>query len=168
MILPIVTAPHAALRTPAAPVSVVDDVVRALCENMLQSMYAAKGIGLAAPQVGISRQVIVLDVTWTRGEPTPLCLINPTIVGRSGVIEENEEGCLSVPGEIVEISRHPEIEVHYVDPTGTARALVADGLLARCLQHEIDHLHGKTIIDGLSSLKRSMALRRVRKHVSQR
>lgn len=149
------------LRQRAEPVAAVDDEVRQLMEEMLETMYAADGVGLAAPQIGISRRIIVVDV----GEAAvpPFGLANPVIVERSDSVERGEEGCLSIPGlkEIVE--RSARVVVEGVDRDGAPRRIEATGLLARALQHEVDHLDGILFLDRVSPLKRQMLLRRWRK-----
>lgn len=149
------------LRQRAEPVAAVDDEVRQLMEDMLETMYAADGVGLAAPQIGISRRIIVVDV----GEEAvpPFGMANPMIVERSETVERGEEGCLSIPGlkEIVE--RSARVVVEGVDRDGAPRRIEATGLLARALQHEVDHLDGILFLDRVSPLKRQMLLRRWRK-----
>jgi peptide deformylase len=149
------------LRQRAEPVAVIDDEVRQLMEDMLETMYAADGVGLAAPQIGISRRIIVVDV----GEEAvpPFGMANPVIVERSETVERGEEGCLSIPGlkEIVE--RSARVVVEGVDRDGAPRRIEATGLLARALQHEVDHLDGILFLDRVSPLKRQMLLRRWRK-----
>jgi peptide deformylase len=161
--LPIVTLPDAGLRKPSAPVERVDDDVRRLLDDMLETMYAAPGVGLAAVQVGVPRRMLVLDVAGDDEEAQPLFIINPEIVRLGSEMRMHEEGCLSIPDVRIEIERPSEIVVRYIDREGKQQELSANGLLATALQHEIDHLNGKLIIDFLSRLKRDMIVRRFRK-----
>jgi len=149
------------LRKPAEPVAVVDDEVRRLIDDMIETMYDADGVGLAAPQIGISRRIIVVDVN---DEAVPAFgLVNPVIVERSSETERGEEGCLSIPGlkEIVE--RSARVVVEGLDRDGNPRRIEASGLLARALQHEVDHLDGILFLDRVSPLKRQMLLKRWQK-----
>jgi peptide deformylase len=159
----IIWLPDPVLRLVAAPVATVDDDVRRLADDMLETMYAAPGVGLAAPQVGVSRRVIVLDVSEKDDEKTPFVMINPVIIQRSDVLNMHEEGCLSMPEVRVEIERPAEVTVRFLDRAGKLHNLKADGLLATCIQHEIDHLEGKLLIDYMSRLKRDMVVRRFKK-----
>lgn len=143
--------PDERLRIRARPVEPVDDTIRELIDAMFETMYAASGIGLAATQVDIHKRIIVLDVSEKKD--TPLCLINPEIVSTSGV-EESEEGCLSVPGFFEKVERADRISVRAQDRAGESFDLDAEGLLAVCIQHEMDHLVGKLFVDYLSALKR--------------
>ena len=149
--------PDPRLRTRAAPVERVDDTVRQLVDDMFETMYAAPGIGLAATQVNVHQRVIVID---------PLCLITPEITARDG-IEEMEEGCLSVPGVYERVSRADRSTLRALDRDGAPFSLDADGLLAVCIQHEMDHLEGKLFIDYLSELKRSRIRKRLEKRERQ-
>lgn len=163
-ILPIVTLPDPVLRQVSAPVEHVDAGLVKLADDMLETMYDAPGIGLAAIQVGVPKRLIVLDVSDNEEHPEPLTLFNPEIVRIEGDrTRVHEEGCLSIPDFHVEIERPANIVVGYVDRDGKPRELAADGLLATALQHEIDHLNGKLIIDFLSRLKRDMVVRKFRK-----
>ena len=162
-LLPILTAPDPRLKKKAKPVEKVDNAVRSLMADMLETMYAAPGIGLAAPQVGELTRVLVLDVA-REGEPrNPLKVANPEIVWVSDDDGVYEEGCLSVPEHYAEVVRPRAVKVRYLDETGAERLIEAEGLLATCLQHEIDHLDGILFIDHLSSLKRNMILRKLLK-----
>lgn len=152
--------PDPRLRRRAEPVSVVDDAVRRLIDDMLETMYDAPGIGLSAPQVNVSRRVVTIDVSQDRN--TPVCLVNPEIRATSGETE-TEEGCLSVPG-VYEIVKRPEwVRVSALDRSGNSRELEAEGLLAVCIQHEIDHLDGRLFVDYLSRLKRQRIRKKAEK-----
>ena len=161
--LPIITLPDPVLRKVSAPVERVDDELRALMDDMLETMYAAPGVGLAAIQVGVPRRVLVVDVAEEGEEPAPFCLVNPEIVTLGPEMRVHEEGCLSIPEVRVEIERPSTLTVRYVDREGQLSELSADGLLATALQHEINHLDGKLIIDFLSALKRDMVVRKFKK-----
>ena len=161
--LDIITIPDPVLRKPAARIERVNDTLRRLADDMLETMYAAPGIGLAAPQVGVSRRLIVLDVAG-EGEPRrPLVMINPEIIRLGEDRRVYEEGCLSIPDVKVEIERPASLVVRFADRDGKEAELAADGLLATAVQHEVDHLDGRLIIDFLSRLKRDMIVRRFRK-----
>ena len=157
-ILPIVHAPDPRLRAVSAPVAAVDASVRRLMEDMLATMYAEPGIGLSAVQVGVPKRVVVVDV----GEG-PLRMANPRILRFSPRTALLEEGCLSLPEQFAAIERPAAIDLRYLDQRGEPRRLAADGLLARCIQHELDHLEGVLLIDRLSALKRGIVLRRLAK-----
>ncbi len=150
-LLTILEYPDPRLRTKAAPVESVDDDLRRLVDDMLETMYAAPGIGLAATQVDVHKRVLVLDISDTKDEP--YCFINPEILERNGVTL-GEEGCLSVPGITDSVERAEQIRVRALDRSGEPFEIDADGLLAVCIQHEIDHLDGKLFVDYLSQLKR--------------
>jgi len=143
--------PDTRLRTQAKPVKQVDNTIRELVADMFETMYAAPGIGLAATQANIHKQIIVIDITKERNQP--LCLINPKLLSNEGV-QCTEEGCLSVPGIFEEIERAERITVQALNQKGESFTLTTDGLLAVCILHEIDHLKGKLFVDYLSSLKR--------------
>jgi len=159
--LPILHYPDPRLQTVAAPISVVDDEVRRLAADMAETMYAAPGIGLAATQVDVHRQLIVIDVSETRDQL--LTFINPRIVSASGDLASYEEGCLSVPGIFDEVERPAQVTVDAIDLQGSPFTLQADGLLAVCIQHEMDHLNGVVFVDHLSRLKRTRILSKLRK-----
>jgi peptide deformylase len=165
--LPIVVLPDPILRQASAPVDTVDDEVRRLIEDMLETMYAAPGVGLAAVQVGVPRRILVLDVSGDENEKAPIAMINPEIVSLGGEMRPHEEGCLSIPEVRIEIERPSSATVRYLDRNGQRQELVADGLLATALQHEMDHLDGKLIIDFLTRLKRDMIVRRFRKQAKE-
>jgi len=151
-LLTILEFPDRRLRTVAAEVNTVDAKIKKLVEDMLETMYAAKGIGLAATQVNVHLRVIVLDVS--ENKDNPLCLINPEIIEKDGV-EEYEEGCLSVPGFFEKVTRAEKIKVRALNAEGNRFELETDGLLAVCIQHEMDHLLGKLFVDYLSVFKRN-------------
>jgi len=144
--------PDARLHTVAKPVAAVDDRIRALVDDMAETMYAAPGIGLAATQVNVHERVVVIDISETHDQLQ--VFINPEIVAKSGT-EESEEGCLSVPGIFDRVVRAERVTVRALDRDGKSFELEADGLLAVCIQHEMDHLLGKVFVDYLSSLKRN-------------
>ena len=161
--LPIITLPDPLLRKTSDPVERIDDELRKLAGDMLETMYAAPGVGLAAVQVGVPRRLIVLDTAGEEEEKRPLVLVNPEIVSFGSEMRLHEEGCLSIPDVRIEIERPASVTVKYLDLEGKRQELVAEGLLATALQHEIDHLNGKLIIDFLSRLKRDIIVRRFKK-----
>ncbi|HOP17688.1 MAG: peptide deformylase [Chromatiaceae bacterium] len=163
-ILDILHFPDARLRNLAKPVATVDDSVRKLIDDMFETMYAAPGIGLAAIQVNEARRVIVVDITEDRSQP--LALVNPQILTKQGA-EEMDEGCLSVPGIYETVQRAEQIRVRALDRDGNPFELDCDGLLAVCIQHEIDHLDGKLFVDYLSSLKRQRIRKKLEKDARQ-
>jgi peptide deformylase len=151
---PILSLPDARLRARSKPVAAVDDSVRALMDDMLDTMYAAPGIGLAAIQIGVPSRVVVIDTAKKDEEKRPLFLVNPEIVWRSEERSTYEEGCLSIPDYYEEVERPQRIRARFIDRDGKAQEIEADGVLATCLQHEIDHLDGVLFIDHISKLKR--------------
>jgi peptide deformylase len=161
--LPIVIAPHQILKTKAKPVETIDDSVRQLLDDMLETMYAAPGIGLSANQVGVLKRIVVLDVARENEPLQPLKLINPEIVWQSEATGIYNEGCLSIPELYADVERPAEIKFRFLDPAGKKQEMAATGLLATCVQHEIDHLNGVLFIDHLSALKRNMILRKLTK-----
>jgi peptide deformylase len=161
-LLDIIEAPDRRLTTRSAPVERIDADLLRLLDDMLETMYAAPGIGLAAPQVGVQKRVFVADLGG-EGERAPLYMINPEIVAHSETTNVAEEGCLSLPKQFGEVARFDQIRIRYLDRHGAVQEIEADGLLARCLQHEIDHLDGILFVDHLSPLKRAMILRRLAK-----
>jgi peptide deformylase len=163
--LTILEFPDPRLRTRAVPVGRVDDEVRELIDDLLETMYSAKGVGLAATQVNVHRRVIVADVSAEKN--APLALVNPTIVRRDDV-EVSEEGCLSVPGIYEEVSRAKRVAVRALDRDGNRVELELDGLLAVCVQHELDHLEGKLFVDYLSELKRTRIRKKLEKEQRER
>lgn len=165
MLLPIRIAPDPMLRTQCAPVGLIDAEVKQLLEDMLATMYDAPGIGLAAPQVGVARRLVVIDVADPEqgDKPAPLRLIDPEIVWSSEAQSSYDEGCLSLPQQYALITRPAEVEVAYTDIHGAAQRLRTGGLLATCLQHEIDHLNGVLFVDRLSPMRRSMIMKKLAK-----
>ncbi len=139
----------------------VDDDVRRLLDDLLETMYAAPGIGLAAPQVGVLKRVIVVDTAGVDEPPSPLRLVNPRVVEASAETAVFEEGCLSLPRQFAEVERPLRARIACLDETGAEREIEAEGLLATCIQHEIDHLDGVLFVDRLSRIRRSMILRRL-------
>ncbi len=162
-IRPILTAPDPRLKAVSEPVSRVDGDIRKLIDEMLESMYAAEGIGLAAVQVGVPRRVLVMDLAQKEGRREPRAYINPKILWASEETEIVQEGCLSVPDIWEDVERPSRIRAEFLDRDGKPQTLEADGLLATCLQHEMDHLDGILFVDHLSKLKRSIALRKLQK-----
>ncbi len=162
-LLPILTAPDPRLKKTSTPVKAVDGEIRKLMDDMLETMYQAPGIGLAAPQVGVLKRVIVLDLAREGEEPQPLRLANPEIVWVSDDDAVYNEGCLSVPEHYADVARPASCRVKYLDHENKPREIEADGLLATCLQHEVDHLDGVLFIDHLTSLKRNIILRKLLK-----
>jgi peptide deformylase len=160
---PILVAPDPRLKALSAEVGTVDSAIRALVDDMIDSMYAAEGIGLAAVQIGVPKRVIVMDLDQKDGKKNPRSFINPKILWASEETAVFEEGCLSVPDIWDDVERPARIKCEYLDRDGKQQILEADGLLATCLQHEMDHLDGVLFIDHLSRLKRSMALRKLTK-----
>jgi len=160
---PILTAPDPRLKAVSRDVETVDSAIRALIQDMTDSMYAADGIGLAAVQLGEPLRVIVMDLDQKEGNKNPRAFINPKILWASEEMAVFEEGCLSVPEIWDDVERPARIKAEYLDRDGKKQLLEADGLLATCLQHEMDHLNGVLFIDHLSRLKRSMALKKLTK-----
>ena len=160
---PIITAPDPRLREASKPVEGVDDDLRALMDDMLESMYAANGIGLAAIQIGVPKRVIVMDLAKDGAEPEPRYFVNPEILDPSEETAPYEEGCLSVPEYFDEVERPARCRVTFLDYDGEQQTLDAEGLLAVCIQHEMDHLEGVLFIDHLSRLKRERILKRLKK-----
>lgn len=164
-ILPLVIAPDDRLKQKSAPVDVVDDAIRTLLNDMLDTMYHSRGIGLAAVQVGIHKRLIVVDIEQgERGEPVrPLKLVNAHIIHNAEEINSYKEGCLSFPEQYSDVERPEKVTVRYQDETGAQKELVADGLLATCLQHEIDHTDGIVFVDHISRVKKDMILKKLEK-----
>jgi len=159
----ILTEPNPILRQKSQPVDKVDDLTRKLMDDMLETMYLAPGIGLAAIQIGVPKRIIVLDISKDPEKKEPMYFINPVIVSTSKNNITYEEGCLSVPGQFAEIDRPDRCYVKYLDYNGNHKELKSEGLLATCIQHEIDHLEGILFIDYLSNLKKSMIIKKLSK-----
>ncbi|WP_075291009.1 peptide deformylase [Pararhizobium arenae] len=162
-IKPLIILPDPVLREVSRPIETVNDDIRRLADDMLETMYDAPGIGLAAIQIGVPRRMLVIDVSKEGEEKAPLVFINPEIVRTSDERSVYEEGCLSIPDYYAEVERPAALTVNYVDRDGKAQSVDADGLLATCLQHEIDHLNGTLFIDHISKLKREMVIRKFTK-----
>jgi len=162
-IRPILTAPDPRLREVSEPVDGVDDDLRRLMDDMLETMYDAAGIGLAAIQIGVPKRVIVMDLARDGEEPEPRYFVNPEILDPSEETKPYDEGCLSVPEFYEEVERPARCRVRYLDYDGSPRTLDAEGLLAVCIQHEMDHLEGVLFIDHISRLKRERILRKLKK-----
>lgn len=164
--LPILLVPDARLRQICRPVETIDAATERLLDDMLETMYAAPGIGLAAPQIGSLSRLIVIDVAdKEEGETAnPLKMINPEIVKASEDLSVCREGCLSIPEQYAEVTRPSAVTVRFKTPQGKIELLDADGLLATCIQHEIDHLNGVLFIDHISALKRNMLLKKLNKY----
>ena len=164
----ILTEPNKFLRQISKPVEKVGDEERKLMGDMLDTMYAAPGIGLAAIQIGIPKRIIVMDISRDENKKEPLYFVNPVIKNKNENKSRYEEGCLSVPDQFAEIERPKTCEVEYLDYYGKKQILKAEGLLATCIQHEIDHLEGILFIDYLSKLKKSMIIKKLSKFKSKR
>ena len=159
----ILTEPDTKLREKSLPVDKVDKDLQKLMDDMLETMYAAPGIGLAAIQVGVAKRVIVLDIAQKEGIKNPIYFVNPEIIEKSEDISRYEEGCLSVPGQFAEINRPAKCHVKYLDYYGQPKEIKAEGMLATCIQHEMDHLEGILFIDYLSKLKKTMIIKKLSK-----
>ncbi len=159
--------PDPVLREICAPVTLIDAAVKRRAEDMLETMYDAPGIGLAAPQVGITERMLVVDVAGEGEKKKPYCLINPEIIWKSDTLSVYKEGCLSIPEQYAEVTRPAEIKVRFETPVGTTEELHATGLLSTCIQHEMDHLNGVLFIDYLSRVKRDMILRKLARLVRE-
>jgi len=162
-IRPILTAPNPVLREISAPVDRVDDDLRGLMDDMLETMYDAPGIGLAAIQVGVPKRVIVMDLAGEGEEPAPRYFVNPEILDPSDDVGIYQEGCLSVPEYFEDVERPSRCRVKYLDYNGEERVEDAEGLFAVCIQHEMDHLNGVLFVDHLSRLKRERILKKLKK-----
>ena len=162
-LLEIITAPDPRLKIKARPVPAVDAKVRRLMDDMLETMYAAPGIGLAAPQVGKPVRVIVVDIADKDEAPQPYRMVNPKIVDASEELRVTNEGCLSVPDFYADVERADSITVEYQDENGASQVLKTDGMLATCIAHEIEHLDGVLFVDHLSLVKRNIILRKLQK-----
>ena len=162
-LLDIIVAPDPRLKRKSEAVTAVDSATKKLMADMLDTMYEAPGIGLAAPQVGVLKRVIVVDAARDEEPPRPLKMANPEIIWASEELKEYEEGCLSLPEEYDMVKRPERVRVRYLDENNAAQEIEADGLLAVVIQHEMDHLEGVLFVDHISSLKRNMILRRLTK-----
>ena len=161
MLRKILTEPDPILRKKCEPLEKVDAQTKKLMDDMLETMYAAPGIGLAAIQVGILKRLVVIDISKGEEEKKPIFLINPQIIHQSKKTSIYEEGCLSLPGQFAEIERPAECILKYIDYNGKEKELKADGLLATCVQHEVDHLNGILFIDYLSKLKKDIIIKKL-------
>ena len=164
----IITEPNKILRQISQPVEKVGKEEKILMDDMLDTMYAANGIGLAAIQIGIPKRIIVMDITWGKGEKSPMYFVNPVIKYKDKVKSVYEEGCLSVPNQFAEVERPKNCRVEYLDYEGKKKTLEAEGLLATCIQHEMDHLEGILFIDYLSKLKKNMIIKKLLKNKPDR
>ena len=164
----ILTEPNQILRQVSSPVNKIGKEEQQLMDDMLETMYAANGIGLAAIQIGIPKRIIVMDISKEENKKEPRYFVNPVIKKKDTLKSTYEEGCLSVPNQFAEINRPKKCEVEYLDYDGKKQLLKADGLLATCIQHEMDHLEGILFIDYLSKLKKSMILKKLSKSNSTR
>ena len=160
----IVIEPDPILRKKSKNLEKVDNELRKLMDDMLETMYSAPGIGLAAVQIGILKRLIVIDLSSGDQKKNPLYLVNPEIIFRSKTTSIREEGCLSLPGHFAEVERPSECHINYIDYNGNKKVLKAEGLLSTCIQHEIDHLNGILFIDYLSKLKRDMIIKKLKKN----
>ena len=167
-IKPLIILPDPILRQVSTPIETIDGEARKLADDMLETMYDAPGIGLAAIQIGVARRMLVLDVSKDGEDKQPLVFINPEIVAASDARSVYEEGCLSIPDYYAEVERPAAITVRHLDRDGKEQVTEADGLLATCLQHEIDHLNGVLFIDHISKLKREMVIRKFTKAAKMR
>ena len=160
----IIIEPDTILRKTSEALEKVDNELRGLMDDMLETMYAAPGIGLAAVQIGVLKRLIVIDISKEKEKKNPLFLINPEIIFKSKNTSVYEEGCLSLPGYFAEIERPAECKIKYIGYDGKKKEMTASGLLATCIQHEVDHLNGKLFIDYLSKLKKDMIIKKLVKH----
>ena len=160
----IIIEPDSILRKKSQPLEKVDNNLRKLLDEMLETMYSANEIGLAGVQIGILRRLAVIDISKEEEKKNPLYLINPQITFRSKITSIYEEGCLSLPGHYAEIERPAECHLNYIDYNGKKKVLKSQGLLATCVQHEIDHLDGVLFVDYLSKLKKDMIIKKLKKH----
>jgi len=167
MVREILIWPDPILKKKASPVAQVNDSIRALVNDMFETMYAADGVGLAAPQIGVLKNVIVLDTTPRQPDSKPVAMVNPQIISLEGKMVYTE-GCLSIPGEAEEVERAAKVTVKFLDPEGNPQTLVAEGLLAVAIQHETDHLNGTMFVDHLSALKRELIRKRMKRLKAER
>ena len=168
MIKTILTEPNPILRQVSKPVENVGREEQKLMDDMLETMYAANGIGLAAIQIGVPKRIIVMDISKDENKKEPRYFVNPKIKNKDNQKSTYEEGCLSVPNQFAEIDRPKKCDVEYLDYNGEKKTLIAEGLLATCIQHEMDHLEGILFIDYLSKLKKSMIIKKLSKNKSTR
>ena len=159
----ILTEPNKILRKISEPVEKVGDEERKIMRDMLETMYSARGIGLAAIQIGVPKRIIVMDLSKEDEKKNPIYFVNPIIKNKNKELATYEEGCLSVPGQFAEINRPSKCDIEYLDYNGKKQLLKADGLLATCIQHEMDHLEGILFIDYLSKLKKMMIVKKLSK-----
>ena len=164
----ILTEPNKLLRQVSEPVESVGDSEKQLMDDMLDTMYAANGIGLAAIQIGVPKRIIVMDISKEDKKKEPRYFVNPVIIKKDSLEATYEEGCLSVPNQFAEINRPSKCEIEYLDYNGEKKILNAEGILATCIQHEMDHLEGILFIDYLSKLKKSMIIKKLSKSKSER
>ena len=162
-IKPIITVPDEVLKKVSDPLEMVGESEKKLAKDLFETMYESKGIGLAAVQVGVLKRILVIDVSSKEEKKNPLCFINPIIKKISDETSIYEEGCLSIPDTFIEIERPKICEVEYIDLDGKLKNIKCDGLLSTCIQHEINHLDGKLIIDHLSKLKRDIIIKKISK-----
>ena len=155
--------PHPVLKQKTENVEKVDKEVQKLLDDMLETMYATNGCGLAAPQIGVSKKIVVIDIAHEGEEPNPIYMVNPEIIWRSDEKVCGEEGCLSVPGQRAEVERFASVRIRYLDYIGNEQEMMAEDFLAIAVQHELDHLDGILYIDHLSRLKRQMLLKKLEK-----
>lgn len=167
-ILPIIIAPDRRLKVKCATVDAVDEGIATLMADLLETMYAAPGIGLAAPQVGVAKRIIVIDKAGKDEPPAPLKIANPELISVSEELWIHEEGCLSLPEHYADVERPKHIHLRYRDENNQIQELEASALLATCIQHEIDHLRGTLFVDHISALKRNMILRKLVKTKKQK
>ena len=163
----ILTIPDPLLRKVSEPVASVNTEVKNLMDDMLETMYAAPGIGLAAVQVGVLKRIIVIDLSKDGQKKDPLFIVNPQITFKSDELISYEEGCLSIPNQFAEVKRPSSCKVNFLDYNGKKREINADGLLATCVQHEVDHLNGVLFIDHLSKLKKDIIIKKTKKQVKE-
>ena len=163
----ILTIPDPLLRKVSEPVTSVNTEVKNLMDDMLETMYAAPGIGLAAVQVGVLKRIIVIDLSKDGQKKDPLFIVNPQITFKSDELISYEEGCLSIPNQFAEVKRPSSCKVNFLDYNGKKREINADGLLATCIQHEVDHLNGVLFIDHLSKLKKDIIIKKTKKQIKE-
>ena len=163
-LLPIIVAPDPRLNVKCENVDQVNDDLKRLMDDMMETMYDAPGIGLAAPQVGVTKRIIVVDVSKGENDKAPYKMINPEITWHSDQLVDSEEGCLSLPKQYAQVKRPDEIHLSYIDFNGVVQKLKTSGILATCIQHEIDHLDGKLFVDHISKLRKNLILRKLKKY----